>query len=74
MTIRKGEPWGAPAARPPDLVVAGSDAELAQLVARDAARAYGLGGGDLHRSLGAPAPREPMQRLPIDALRVRLDA
>jgi YegS C-terminal NAD kinase beta sandwich-like domain len=73
VTIRKGESWGAPAARPADLVLAGSDAELAQLVARDAGGAYGLGGGDLHRSLGAPPPREPMQRLPMDALRVRLD-
>jgi hypothetical protein len=73
VTIRKGEPWGAPAARPADLVFAGSDAELAQLVAGDAGGAYGLDGGDLHRSLGRPPRREPMQRLPMDALRVRLD-
>lgn len=73
VTIRKGEPWGAPAARPADLVLAGSDAELAQLVAHDASGAYGLDGGDLHRSLGRPSRREPTQRLPMDALRVRLD-
>jgi YegS C-terminal NAD kinase beta sandwich-like domain len=54
-------------------VIAGGDAELAQLVGRDAGGAYGLGGGDLHRSLGSPPPRATMQRLPLDALRVRCD-
>jgi hypothetical protein len=73
VTIRKGEPWGAAAAKPADLVFAADDAELAQLVARDAAGAYGLRGGDLHRSLGAPPNRDTTQRIPIDALRVRLD-
>jgi hypothetical protein len=73
VTIRKGEPWGAAAPMPADLVFADDDASLAQLVARDTARAYGLRGGDLHRSLGAPPEREATQRLPIDALRVRLD-
>src|SRR5687767_8881855 len=68
VTIRKGEPCGAATPRPPDLVVAASDAELAQLVERDPAGAFGLGGGELHRSLGAPPAREPMQRLPMDAL------
>jgi hypothetical protein len=73
MTIRKGEPWGAAAPRPADLVLAADDAALAQLVADDAAGAYGVRGGDLHRSLGAPPQRDTMQQLPIDALRVRLD-
>ena len=73
MTIRKGEPWGAAAPKPADLVLADDDAELAQLVARDAAGAYGLRGGDLHRSLGAPQQRDTTQRIPIDALRVRVD-
>lgn len=54
-------------------MVAGSDAELAQLVARDPSGAYGIRGGDLHRSLGAPPPRETTQQLPLDALRVRCD-
>jgi hypothetical protein len=71
--IRKGEPWGVPMARPSDLVVAGSDAELAELVTRDAAGVYGLRAGDLHRSLGAPPERATMQLLPLDALLVRLD-
>jgi hypothetical protein len=73
VTIRKGEPWGTPASRPDDLVVARDDAELAALVARDPAGIYGLGGGDLHRSLGAPDPLATSQRLPIDALLVRID-
>jgi len=42
MTIRKGEPWGAAAPRPADLVLAADDAALAQLVADDAAGAYGV--------------------------------
>ena len=71
--IRKGEPWGAPISRPADLVVAGNDAELGQLVAHDASGTYGLRSGDLHRTLGAPPQRETMQRLPLDALRVRVD-
>jgi diacylglycerol kinase family enzyme len=54
-------------------VVAGSDAELAAMVVADPRGAYGLGGGDLHRSLGAPSHAATMQRLPIDALRVHLD-
>ncbi len=54
-------------------MLAADDAGLAQLVARDAAAAYGLRGGDLHRSLGAPQQRDTTQRIPIDALRVRLD-
>jgi hypothetical protein len=73
MTIKNGQPWGTPVARPVDLVVADGDAELAQLVARDASGAFGVGGGDLHRSLGAPPGRDPMQRLTVDALRVRID-
>ena len=76
MTIRKGEEWGSPVSSLTNLVVAGSDAELAQLVARDAGPAYGLSGGDLHRSVGAPprpgAGRE-VRRLPLDALQVRVD-
>ena len=73
MTIRKGEEWGSPAARPAGLIVAATDAELARLVAADPGGAYGLGGGDLHRSLGSPPPRDDMQLLPMDALRVRFD-
>jgi hypothetical protein len=73
VTIRKGEPWGTPVSRPSDLVVASSDAELRRLVAADPGRPYGLDGGDLFRSVGAPPKRDEMQRLPIDAVLVRLD-
>ena len=73
MTIRKGEEWGSPAARPGGLVVAATDAELARLVEADPGGTYALGGGDLHRSLGSPPPRDEMQLLPMDALRVRFD-
>jgi hypothetical protein len=73
VTIRKGEEWGTPAARPADLIVARSDAELGALVAHDPAAAYSVGGGDLYRSVGSPAPRASMQRLPVDAMLVDLD-
>ena len=70
--IRKGQEWGVPAPRPAGLVVAATDAELARLVAADPAGVYGLGGGDLHRSLGSPPQRDEMQLVPMDALRVRI--
>ena len=73
MTIRKGEEWGTPVPQPASLVLAGSDAELAQLVANDPSGTYGLSGGDLHRGLGAPAQRVDARLLPLDALRVRVD-
>ena len=76
MTIRKGEEWGSPVTSLTNLVVAASDAELAQLVARDTETAYGLSGGDLHRSVGAPARRvagHEVRMLPLDALHVRID-
>lgn len=73
MTIRRGEEWGRSVARPAGLVIAASDAELAALVRADPSGAYGLSGGDIFRSLGSPAPRDPLQRLPMDALEVRLD-
>lgn len=73
MTIRKGEEWGVAAARPDDLIVAASDVELAAYVATDHTRSFGVAGGDLYRSLGAPPPRAHMQRLPVDALQVGVD-
>ena len=73
MTIKKGQPWGAPAPRPADLILADGDAELAELVTRDAGGAFGIRGGDLHRSLGAPSQRDETQLLTVDALRVRVD-
>ena len=57
MTIRKGEPWGAPGALPAGGVVVRSDAEARAVLeeARRAGRpfpALGLLGGDLCRTLG----------------------
>ncbi len=73
MTIRRGEEWGTTVARPPDLLVASSDADLAQFVTADPTRALGTTAGDLHRAVGSPTPRDPVQRLPIDALVVTID-
>src|SRR4051794_204082 len=73
MSIRKGEEWGSPVSRPGELVVAATDAELAQLVAPDPAGLYGVSGGSLHRSLGSPPARDDVHLLPMDALRVRFD-
>lgn len=70
MTIRKGEPWGIEVARPPDLVVAADDHDIVELGARGD---VGLAGGDLFRSLGEPAPRDPAQRVEIDGISVALD-
>lgn len=73
MTIAKGQPWGSEVARPADLVVARTDAELAALVAADPDVRVTVTGGDLHRSLGAPGDRDPVMHLPVDALSVILD-
>ena len=73
MTIRKGEEWGTAVSHPVSLVVAAGDAELAQLVTDDPAGAFGVSGGDLHHSLGAPPARTEMRLLPLDALLVRVD-
>lgn len=73
MTVQRGQEWGTTVPRPDGLVVASSDAELAQLATAEPAGDFGLAAGDLHRAIGAPAPRDPLQRLPIDALRVSID-
>lgn len=73
MTIRKGERWGTTTARPPDLRTVATDAELAALVESGSAGPFGIAGGDLHRSVGSPAPRDEMQRLPIDVIDVVVD-
>lgn len=66
MSIRPGEPWGAPVPPSADTPVATTDAELAALVAArwtdDHPAAVGpfiLTGGDLHRTLGAPRRQDP---------------
>jgi hypothetical protein len=73
MTIKRGEEWGTTVPRPADMALASGDAELARLVAADPRRALGITAGDLHRAVGSPAERDPVQRLPIDALVVTID-
>lgn len=73
MTIRRGEEWGSAVPRPEGLRVAGSDRELAALTAADSHPPLGVGGGDLFGTVGAPTDRDPMQRLPIDVLRIDAD-
>ena len=83
MTIRKGEPWGAPGALPPDGVIVRSDAEARRFVA-DARRArepvpvLGLAGGDLCRSVGGKGDERRLRSpdamtLPVDLGEVLLD-
>lgn len=73
MTIQRGQEWGVTVERPGELVVATDDAALARLVLADPHGCYGLSGGDVFRSLGSPEPRDPVQRLPMDALAVTID-
>ncbi len=82
MTIQKGEPWGAVAPTPHDVVMAATEEAAARSV-RDGARFVWLTSGDLVRALGpitshgraAPSkPRigEPCLQLPCDLLEVKL--
>ena len=73
MTIRRGEPWGSAVTRPQQLTLAESDRELAGLVAAGGSPSLGVSGGDLFATVGAPAGRDPVQRLPVDLLRVEAD-
>lgn len=86
MVIRRGEAWGVADTCPGDLVVADDDAALAALLGdregpTPAALAgdhppLAVSGGDLHRTVGAPAvprPGERCRRLPVDLLRCELD-
>ena len=83
MTIRKGEPWGAPGALPPGGVIVHSDAE-ARSVVTDARRSHqavpvlGLAGGDLCRSVGGKGDVDRLRSpdamtLPVDLGEVLLD-
>lgn len=68
MTIRRGEPWGTEVTRPADLTLATSDHEIV-----DADGPIGLAGGDVFRSLGSPAERDPVQRVELDGIEIELD-
>jgi len=73
MTIRKGSAWGEPVARPDGLILATSDAELADLVDRGTGAPLALRAGDLRRTLGDGADGPTMQRVALDALRIVAD-
>lgn len=85
MTIRRGEDWGAPGPLAANAPVVGGDADLAALLDRAGTGVgeglpieAGLVGGDLHRTLGAPARSAGSLRsgeglrLPCDAMEVEL--
>jgi hypothetical protein len=73
MTVRPGSGWGERVPLPADAVTAASDAELARWVAEGDRWPIVLRGGDLHRTLGEPAPGDDVLRVPIDLLRVTTD-
>jgi hypothetical protein len=55
MTVRPGADWGTGATRPSSPVVVRSDAALAAALGAGGEPVPLLRGGDLHRTLGAPA-------------------
>ncbi len=77
MTIRKGEEWGTVVARPIGLRHCDTDESLVMAVAAERLDppSLGLTGGDLHRTIGSPAPhdRDVVHRLPIDLLHIVAD-
>jgi hypothetical protein len=82
VTVRKGEPWGTAGRLPEGAPIATSDRELA-LAAAALRRSggdpptFGLAGGDLHRTIGAPPAgrmgTSDAMHLPVDLVRVELD-
>lgn len=83
MTIAKGQPWGAPGRLPDGARVARSDAEASGGLERERYEGrpfspFGLLGGDLARTAGAPGDPDRLGsgeavRLPIDVGEVLLD-
>ena len=73
MTVRKGEPWGAPATTPPDIEITGDDAALAALLPahQGAVARFRPSQSDLAKALGIAADGTPSGvALPIDAIAV----
>jgi hypothetical protein len=68
VTIRRGEEWGTQVPVPADIVWAESDHDIVTTTAP-----VGLAGGDVHRSVGSPGRRDPVQRVEVDGLRVVVD-
>lgn len=73
MTVRKGVDWGERVARPDGLIVATSDAELAELVGGGSTRPLAVSSGDLHRTLGHGEDGPTVHLVPLDVLRVVAD-
>jgi putative lipid kinase YegS-like protein len=73
MTVEKGADWGERVARPDGLVVATSDAELAQFVGGGSTAPLALSSGDLQRTLGDRLDAPTVQLVPLDVLRVVAD-
>jgi hypothetical protein len=76
LTLRKGVPWGRPAAGPADVVVEGDDADLAAVVGehpglRVSYRA--APGSDFARAVGLTDTSISTTELPCDALSVEAD-
>ncbi len=75
--IRKGVAWGVPSLSDPDLVVVGSDADLAAAFATRPGARFGFepdGSSDLGATLGLRAGAEPVGlELRIDVLWISLD-
>lgn len=84
MTVRRGQDWGAPGPLASDAPVAGTDGEVADLVAAaiaagDELPEVGVLGGDLYTALGSPGRSEADLRagrgirLPVDLGEVVVD-
>jgi hypothetical protein len=73
VTIRPGEQWGRAVRRPAGLRHAGSDAELAALLADGVPAA--ASGGDLARTLGRPRVEvaDELREVPVDLMSVTVD-
>ena len=71
--VRKGEPWGRPAAGPADTEVKGSDAELAACAAAQPGVRVAFRpapGSDLARAIGLHDAGSAVLEVPIDGLRL----
>ncbi|WP_420450298.1 hypothetical protein [Ilumatobacter sp.] len=75
MSIGRGGDWGELVARPERLRVAADDAEVVRMLGDPSADPVALGGGDLHRTVGARAldGRDELLRLPVDLVEVVVD-